>query len=126
MKDAFDASVGARIKLRRRVMGLSQQTLASQTGVTFQQIQKYERGVNRVSSSRLQMIATALQVSPSFFFEDEESEKPGENIETSLEVSRDMSELMKAYVRIVDTKKRAAILTLIEGLADDGPRDSDD
>lgn len=65
-----DLHVGNRIALRRRLLGVSQEQLAKAVHVSFQQVQKYERGLNRVSASRLLEIAIALNVTPSFFFED--------------------------------------------------------
>lgn len=71
--DPLDKEVGRRLRLRRKLLGLSQQQLADAVGITFQQMQKYERGVNRLSSSRLWDFATILGVSVSFFFEDLEA-----------------------------------------------------
>src|SRR6202035_3370709 len=64
-----DAHIGQKIRARRNLLGLSQTELADAAGITFQQIQKYERGINRVGSSRLQQFSDALGVSPSYFFE---------------------------------------------------------
>lgn len=66
--DPIDVEVGGKIKAQRRLVGMSQDTLAAKLGVTFQQIQKYEKGTNRVSSSRLAMIAEAFGVPPAYFF----------------------------------------------------------
>jgi transcriptional regulator with XRE-family HTH domain len=66
--DPIDVEVGGKIKAQRRLVGMSQNTLADRLGVTFQQIQKYEKGTNRVSSSRLAMIADAFGVAPAYFF----------------------------------------------------------
>lgn len=67
---AADAEIGARIRRRRRNLGLTQQDLAKAAGVSYQQIQKYERGTNRVSASRLYLISLALETNPMFFFEN--------------------------------------------------------
>jgi len=64
-----DSHVGSRIRLRRKMIGMSQEALAGRIGLTFQQVQKYERGTNRVGASRLQQIADALQTTPAWFFE---------------------------------------------------------
>ncbi len=64
-----DKYVGSRIRLRRNMIGLSQETLGERIGLTFQQVQKYEKGSNRVGASRLQQIADVLQTSPAWFFE---------------------------------------------------------
>jgi transcriptional regulator with XRE-family HTH domain len=69
-----DVEVGRRIRMRRVWMDKSQQALGEAIGVTFQQVQKYEKGTNRVGASRLQQIATALEVQPSYFFEDRSKE----------------------------------------------------
>ena len=66
----MDSHVGARVRLRRMMLGMSQEGLGDKIGLTFQQVQKYERGSNRVSASRLQQVAGALQVPIGFFFDD--------------------------------------------------------
>lgn len=68
--NAVDAHVGQRIRQRREWQNMSQTTLGEAIGVTFQQVQKYEKGVNRVGAGRLQQISKALKVEPSYFFED--------------------------------------------------------
>jgi transcriptional regulator with XRE-family HTH domain len=75
--------VGKRIKIQRLARGLSQTYLASRLGITFQQIQKYERGVNRVGAGRLQEMANLLGVTPAFFFEDGPRLRPGQSEEAS-------------------------------------------
>ena len=66
----IDIHVGSRIRLRRNMLGMSQERLGENLGITFQQIQKYEKGTNRVGASRLQAIASILSVPVAFFFED--------------------------------------------------------
>jgi len=66
----IDIHVGSRVRLRRTMMSMSQEKLGEQLGITFQQIQKYEKGANRIGASRLQEIASILQTPVSFFFED--------------------------------------------------------
>lgn len=68
--DAVDIHVGMRVRLRRMTLGMSQEMLASQVGLTFQQIQKYEKGTNRISASRLYQFSNALGVSIQFFYDD--------------------------------------------------------
>ncbi|WP_064697146.1 helix-turn-helix domain-containing protein [Rhizobium aegyptiacum] len=68
-----DVEVGSRIRIRRRILNMSQTTLADKLGLTFQQVQKYEKGTNRVGASRLQAVADALEVPVSFFFDPLES-----------------------------------------------------
>lgn len=73
--NAIDVEVGARIKLKRNLKVMSQQSLAGKLGVTFQQFQKYEKGTNRVGASRLSQIATALDVPMSYFFDRNQGER---------------------------------------------------
>ena len=73
----IDRHVGTRIRMQRMVRGLSQTELGKAVGVTFQQVQKYEKGANRVSASRLQQIANVLEVAPDFFFEETQTKKGG-------------------------------------------------
>ena len=68
--NAIDAHVGSRMRMRRMMLGMSQEKLATAFGVSFQQVQKYERGANRMGSSRLQHAASILRVPVSYFFED--------------------------------------------------------
>src|SRR5215212_8586427 len=69
MPNPVDLHVGARIRMRRKILGVSQEKLADDLGLTFQQVQKYERGANRVSASKLYEIARSLQTPVAFFFE---------------------------------------------------------
>ena len=126
----IDVHVGARIRLRRTLLGISQTTLADALGLTFQQVQKYERGGNRVSSSRLVDMANALEVSIPYFFEEMSAEvgaqtpsaliKAGRRPlavgnETDLLAKRETLEFVRAYYRITDpaVRKRLADLTKI-------------
>ncbi|RUY60953.1 XRE family transcriptional regulator, partial [Mesorhizobium sp. M7A.F.Ca.CA.001.13.1.1] len=72
----IDIHVGSRIRLRRNMLGMSQEKLGENLGITFQQIQKYEKGTNRVGASRLQAIASILGVPVAFFFEDAPGQEP--------------------------------------------------
>src|SRR6478735_1360147 len=74
----IDIHVGSRIRLRRTMLGMSQEKLGESLGITFQQIQKYEKGTNRVGASRLQNISSILNVPVSFFFEDAPGEQSGQ------------------------------------------------
>ncbi|WP_026187596.1 helix-turn-helix domain-containing protein [Ensifer sp. BR816] len=124
-----DIHVGRRIRMRRIWMELSQTSLAEQIGVTFQQVQKYEKGTNRVGASRLQQIADALEVPPSYFFE----EMPGagtNGVESGAVKSQIQSEiidfassdeglaLIKAFSRIGDANVRSRAIGLLKALAD--------
>jgi transcriptional regulator with XRE-family HTH domain len=123
----IDVHVGARIRLRRTLLGMSQGTLAEAIGLTFQQVQKYERGTNRVSSSRLVDMANALDVDVSYFFQEmpADVEKqtpamlmsvkklPAMDQEKDPMARRETLELVRAYYRIPDpaVRKRLAELT---------------
>jgi len=119
-----DQHVGARIRMQRMVRGLSQTELGKAVGVTFQQVQKYEKGVNRVSASRLQQIANVLKVRPDFFFEETSAKAvgnsgPGETaIIEGFISSRDGIALSKAFINIRDPKIRRSIVALVEQIAE--------
>jgi transcriptional regulator with XRE-family HTH domain len=118
----IDRHVGARIRMQRMVRGMSQTKMGNAVGVTFQQVQKYEKGVNRVGASRLQQIASVLKVPPDFFF-DGASAKAVTNVsaETTLIEgfisSRDGVALSKAFTKISDQKMRRSIVSLVEQIA---------
>jgi transcriptional regulator with XRE-family HTH domain len=121
----IDISVGSRIRLRRTLMGMSQEQLGRQLGVTFQQVQKYEKGTNRVGASRLREIAQALGVSISYFFgEDRLAAVASERGPTagildvaSILQSRDGIELNRAFIKIKNPETRRCIIHLTEVLA---------
>ncbi|MFK0207709.1 helix-turn-helix domain-containing protein [Agrobacterium sp. NPDC090283] len=126
--DPIDIHVGARIRLRRTLLGMSQDRLGTSLGITFQQIQKYERGMNRVGASRLQLIANILDVPVSFFFEDAPSENdniPGATSSNKFNpineflASSEGLNLNRAFVKIQDTKVRRSIIELTKALAVD-------
>lgn len=123
----IDVHVGSRIRLRRNMLGISQEKLGENLGITFQQVQKYEKGTNRVGASRLQAIASILEVPVSFFFEDApgQSGEPGkgfaEDNATTYVVdfinSAEGLQLNRAFVRISDPKVRRRIIDLVKSLA---------
>ncbi len=120
-----DAHVGARIRLRRKLLGLSQQQLAEQLGLTFQQVQKYERGVNRVSASKLYETAQVLQASVMHFFEglDGHAEVPaasaaGETAVNSFLMTTEGLELATLFPRIPKGRMRHQVLELVRTLAE--------
>ena len=117
----IDVVVGGRIRLRRKILGMSQSALARALGVTFQQVQKYEKGGNRVSASRLQAVASVLQVPVSFFFENNKiSEGPfnsQENEVTSFLSTADGLALNRAFAKIEDVNIRRKIVRLVEVLS---------
>lgn len=120
-----DAHVGARIRLRRKLLGMSQQHLAERLGLTFQQVQKYERGVNRVSASKLYETAQVLQAPVTHFFEgldDEPSAKrrsDGEAAVTAFLMTTEGLELATLFPRIPKGRMRHQVLELVRTLAED-------
>jgi transcriptional regulator with XRE-family HTH domain len=136
--DPIDIHVGSRLRMRRNLVGLSQEQLGKSLGLTFQQIQKYERGINRMGSSRLFQIAKTLSVPVAYFFEEipasfSLSTPPGfaDNEQSSLEGApekqsdydilrrRETLELIRAYYRIQDDKQRRKIYELIRSMSDE-------
>jgi transcriptional regulator with XRE-family HTH domain len=120
----IDRHVGARIRMQRMVRRLSQTELGNEVGVTFQQVQKYENGVNRVSARRLQQFANVLKVRPDFFFEEASAKAVGNSgsrdtadIDSFIS-SRDSIALSKAFINIRDTKIRRSIVALVEQIAE--------
>lgn len=123
----IDIQVGARLRLRRMLVGLSQERLGERIGLTFQQIQKYEKGTNRISASRMHQIADVLEVPVSYFFEGTQGEdKNGEGFGeksapfiTDFLGTTDGLQLNKAFMRIKDPKVRRKIIDLVKSLADE-------
>ncbi|WP_296040758.1 helix-turn-helix domain-containing protein [uncultured Agrobacterium sp.] len=126
----IDIHVGSRIRLRRTMLGMSQEKLGESLGITFQQIQKYEKGTNRVGASRLQNISAILNVPVSFFFEDapgEQSASASSSAEASSSnyvvdflSSSEGLQLNRAFVKINDPKVRRRIVDLVKALAAEG------
>ena len=116
-----DVHVGSRVRMRRLMLGMSQNKLAQVLGVTFQQVQKYEKGANRISSSRLQQIADKLQVPVTFFFEGGPSEgnatAPWPMFVSEYTSSSDGLRLTKAFVRLKNRDLRQCIVALVEEIA---------
>ena len=115
-----DARIGARIRMRRMLVGISQTELGEKSGVTFQQIQKYEKGTNRVSVSRLHQIAQTLGVPVEFFYEGL-SESGGTTIEnvpdvTSLLGTADALDMLKAFAALENRAVRRRLVALTEQL----------
>lgn len=121
-----DAHVGSRVRLRRTLLGLSQQKLGQDLGLTFQQIQKYERGANRIGASRLYELSEILDVPLSFFFE----EMPAKSISASGGLAdterefehqymskRETLELVRAYYKITDLEIRKRLFEVIKSIA---------
>ena len=118
-----DRHVGARVRMRRLMLDMTQTELGDGLGLTFQQVQKYEKGSNRIGASRLQHIAEILQVPISFFFEGTGEVGEFKTIEPkSLFVSDFLASsegvaLVKAYMKIKDAKLRRCIVQLVEQIS---------
>ena len=122
-----DIHVGARIRLRRNMLGMSQEKLGEKLGITFQQIQKYEKGTNRVGASRLQAIAGTLNVPVAFFFEDAPpqdsaggkgfAEEGSPNFAMDFSTSAEGLQLNRAFVKIADVRIRRKLIELVKALA---------
>ena len=118
-----DRYVGARVRMRRLMLDMTQTELGESLGLTFQQVQKYEKGTNRIGASRLQHIAEVLQVPISFFFEGAVEIGEFKTVESkSLYVSDFLASsegvaLVKAYMSIKDAKLRRCIVQLVEQIA---------
>ncbi|HZR90538.1 MAG TPA: helix-turn-helix domain-containing protein [Bradyrhizobium sp.] len=115
--DPLDAVVGAKIRVLRISRGLSQSDLADHIGVTFQQVQKYEKGANRVGASRLSQIANVLGVSVGELFEQPRQRAGDADSPLKLLVEPGAVRVLKAYVQTTDPRLRRAIVNLIEGIA---------
>ena len=128
-----DIHVGKRVRLRRTLLGISQEKLGDAIGLTFQQVQKYERGANRVGSSRLYEISRILDVPVSFFFDEMSGDAAAAVTDSSPEAAeapqqdplakRETLELVRAYYRIADPRIRKRIFELIKSIASDSDKD---
>jgi len=115
--------VGARIRLRRKLMGMSQQDLSRAIGLTFQQLQKYEKGTNRISASKLYGVAQALKVSISYFFDGLDASADGRHSEpgqamNAFVTTNEGFELAEAFPRIRRNKIRQRLLDLVRSLVE--------
>src|SRR5690606_1570323 len=129
----LDLHVGSRVRLQRMLLGMSQEKLGEQLGLTFQQIQKYEKGINRIGASRLFELARVLGVSVQFFYDDAPGttsdyktqavspsgfgERQADRFVVDFLSSREGVELNKAFVKIADPKVRRSIVDLVRSLA---------
>lgn len=122
----IDKHVGSRVRMRRMMLSMSQEKLGDALGLTFQQVQKYEKGTNRIGASRLQQIALILQVPVSFFFEgappppdrpDGFAEAASPSYVTEFLATNDGLGLVKAFMRIDNAKLRRRIVELVEEMA---------
>jgi transcriptional regulator with XRE-family HTH domain len=124
----IDKYVGSRVRMRRLMLGMSQEKLSDALGITFQQVQKYEKGMNRISASRLQQISHFLRIPVTFFFEgvpdvprQSMDEAPSTAYVSEFLATSDGLALTKAFMRINDPKLRRRIVELVEQLTSDTP-----
>lgn len=126
----IDVHVGSRVRLRRMLLGMSQEKLGEHLGLTFQQVQKYEKGVNRIGASRLFDLARVLGVPVQFFYDEVPdaqadnsapiagfAEPPSETYVIEFLSSREGMELNKAFARISDPRLRRAVVDMVRALA---------
>lgn len=136
----IDVHVGGRVRMRRMLLGMSQEKLGELLGLTFQQVQKYEKGTNRIGASRLFDLARILGVPVQFFYDEaptnsdkglatagfaDEAEAGTEYVVDFLG-SREGIELNRAFVRITDPKVRRSIVDLVRNLAEEQDSPADD
>jgi transcriptional regulator with XRE-family HTH domain len=128
--DAVDKHVGSRVRMRRLMLGLSQGKLADQVELTFQQVQKYEKGTNRIGAGRLYQLSHILDVPVSFFFEGapwpaglpsrNRRDTPSPDYMTAFLATANGQALVKAFMRIKRTTVRRSIVRMLEAIADEG------
>lgn len=124
--DPVDKHVGSRVRVRRMMLAMTQEKLGDALGLTFQQVQKYEKGANRIGASRLQHISQILQVAVEFFFEgapnlhaqhDGMHEAPSPTYVSDFLATSEGLALVKAFTRIKEAKLRRSIVRLVEEIA---------
>jgi len=117
----IDRHIGSRVRARRVMLGMSQEKLAEALGLTFQQIQKYEKGVNRIGASRLLQMAGILDVSIEFFFEGAPGLPnvglTGDSVMAEFLTSPDSDRLVRSFVRLRDDEARKRVADLVDWLA---------
>jgi transcriptional regulator with XRE-family HTH domain len=123
----IDKHVGSRVRMRRMMLSMSQEKLGDALGLTFQQVQKYEKGTNRIGASRLQQISTILQVPVAFFFEgapamqgqapDGMREAPSPAYVSDFLATSEGLALTKAFMRIKEAKLRRRVVELVKEIA---------
>ena len=123
----IDKHVGSRVRMRRMMLSMSQEKLGDALGLTFQQVQKYEKGTNRIGASRLQQISQTLQVPVAFFLEgapnlhaqpDGMAEAPSPSYVSDFLATSDGLALTKAFMRIKEPKLKRRIVDLVEEIAE--------
>lgn len=119
-----DRLVGDRIRRRRILMGLTQDQLGESLGISYQQIQKYETGANRVSAGRLYLIGERLEVSPGCFFDPAKSDASSTDFD-ELGSSRLLMEFVRSFARIGDERIKSVLVALVKAMADEEPSGKD-
>lgn len=127
----IDKHVGSRVRVRRMMIGMSQERLGEALGITFQQIQKYEKGTNRIGAGRLQDISRALAVPPSFFYDGAPvgdvrvgfAEASNASFIPDFAGTAEGLQLNRAFVKIKDPKLRKRVVELVVALAEAAPKD---
>ncbi len=118
-----DAYVGSRVRMRRKMLGMSQEKLGEELGITFQQVQKYEKGANRIGASRLQAISQILEMPISYFFPQEPvaaggmAESAQSDYVSDFMMSSEGIELNRAFAQIKDPKLRRKVIDLVRTMA---------
>lgn len=121
---SVDEQIGLKLRQRRTILGVSQEKLAESLGVTFQQIQKYENGANRISASRLNLISQVLSVPFSYFFDETEQKKNLENADNlmfqdhNILQKKETLELIRIYYSIKNPKLRKDVFNLVRSMAE--------
>ncbi|MFK0335018.1 helix-turn-helix domain-containing protein [Rhizobium sp. NPDC090275] len=124
--NAIDGYVGERVRLRRKMLGMSQASLAEALGITFQQIQKYEKGINRIGASRLLRMAEIFGVTVGYFFENgiasagDDVNRPETDAVAAFMASKEGLALGKAFIAIEDPNVRQKLLALTRSLGSSG------
>jgi len=123
--DAIDKYVGSRVRMRRHTLNMTQEALAGQLHLTFQQVQKYEKGTNRISASRLQELSRILQVPVPFFFDGAPrgggpasagGTLPASDYVTEFLATADSFTLIRAFTRIRSPQLRRSIVAMVENI----------
>ncbi len=121
--NSTDTYVGSRVRMRRKILGMSQEKLGEQLGISFQQVQKYEKGTNRIGASRLQTISQILEMPISYFFPQEPAAADGmgesaqSDYVSDFMMSSEGIELNRAFAQIKDPKLRRKVIDLVRTLA---------
>lgn len=122
----IDVHVGNRIRLRRKLINMTQEQLAANLGITFQQVQKYERGTNRVSASRLFQISEILDVTVTFFFEDWDDRPVGSKTDKKLFRDERSVNMLTYFDKIQDQSVRDQLVSMAKALAETDAKKSSD